>query len=82
MLSQKDSLHRFKLKNFSGVYNREVSKFENVLYRYVPEFIFNAKVMLTKLFANGLAVMTAKITSMGEYVEHYFENDERRFNKK
>lgn len=83
MINRKESLHGFKIKNFrDSIYNTEVFKFEKVLYRLVPQAIFKADNMLTKLFSNGLAVMSSKLTSMVEYVEFYFENNERRFNKK
>ncbi|WIC41295.1 hypothetical protein MA9V1_031 [Chryseobacterium phage MA9V-1] len=83
MITNRDSLHKFKVQNFNDSnYNIPKNRFEQVLYRLVPEYIFKAENKLTSLFSNGLALMATLLTGLIEYNEHYFENHERRFNNK
>lgn len=83
MINQRTSIHRLKIDKFKiPTYYKPVSKYDQILYRFVPDFIFKAKVELTKLISNGLALMVAKLTSNMDYLEGYFEVNERRFNEK
>lgn len=83
MINQRTSIHKLKVEQFkTPTLYRSKSKYEHILYRFVPDFIFKAKNDLTRLFSNGLAVMVAKLVSNMDYLEGYFEVNERRFNEK
>ena len=80
MHTKESQLHKFKqehirTKNYSTTHNR----FAHVLYRFVPNILFNSQNRLLSLFTNGLAVLVAKVVSNVEYVERYF--DIKKLNK-
>jgi uncharacterized membrane-anchored protein YjiN (DUF445 family) len=79
-MNRSTSLHKFKRTiDRTRNYERKTDKFAHILYRFVPKTLFNSKNILTKVFTNGFAILIAKVISLIEYVELYFDiNDDTK----
>ena len=74
MISQSNSLHQFKRSNLTAHnFSKQDDKFSHILFRFVPGILFKSNNVLLSLFANGIAVLLAKIASHNSYAETYFD---------
>jgi hypothetical protein len=74
MIKHAESIHKLKQTSGSKLnFSINEDKFSHILYRFVPSFIFNSSNALLKLFANGFAVLIAKLVQNNSYAENYFD---------